>query len=107
MKKVIGDKEVVIISYRHPGLVCSVPEIFGVDNHAYCYRHLKENFSSFYSKQKGSKEKDNALQWLVKIAYARLILNTMFTCMKYVSLMMCLQHGLRKMNLNIGQCQNF
>ncbi|RVX22854.1 hypothetical protein CK203_008385 [Vitis vinifera] len=48
--KVVGDKEVVIISNRHPALLRSVPKVFGLENHAYCYRHLKENFSSFLSK---------------------------------------------------------
>ena len=73
MKKVIKDKEVVIIPNRHPSLLRSVPKIYGVDNHAYCYLHLKENFSSFYSKQNknGSKGKKNTLQWLDKIVYAR------------------------------------
>lgn len=37
-------KEVIIISGRHPALLRSVPEVFGVENHAYCYHHLKENF---------------------------------------------------------------
>ena len=49
-------------------------KIFGSKNHAYCYRHLKENFSSFLNKQnaKGCKRKENALEWLDKIAYVRL-----------------------------------
>ncbi|RVW90276.1 hypothetical protein CK203_036766 [Vitis vinifera] len=65
--------EIVIISDRHPTLVCSVPEVFGLENHAYYYRHLKENFSRFVSKQntKGNKGKENALQFLDSIAYAR------------------------------------
>ncbi|RVW69317.1 hypothetical protein CK203_062749 [Vitis vinifera] len=42
-----GEKEVVIISDKHPALLRSVPEVFGLENHAYCYRHLKENFSTF------------------------------------------------------------
>ncbi|RVW21733.1 hypothetical protein CK203_108210 [Vitis vinifera] len=72
-KKVVGDKEVVIISDRHPALLRSVPEVFGLENHAYCYRHLKENFSSFLSKHntRGNKGKENALQFLDSIAYAR------------------------------------
>ncbi|RVW94875.1 hypothetical protein CK203_034615 [Vitis vinifera] len=72
--KVVGDKEVVIISDRHPALLRSVPEVFGLENHAYCYRHLKENFSSFLSKHytRGNKGKENALQFLDSIAYARL-----------------------------------
>ncbi|XP_059591763.1 uncharacterized protein LOC100245246 isoform X1 [Vitis vinifera] len=74
LKKVVGDKEVVIISDRRPALLRSVPEVFGLENHAYCYRHLKENFSSFLSKHntKGNKGKENALQLLDSIAYARL-----------------------------------
>ncbi|RVW20025.1 hypothetical protein CK203_113603 [Vitis vinifera] len=73
-REVVGDKEVVIISDRHPALLRSVPEVFGLENHAYCYRHLKENFSSFLSKHntRGNKGKENALQFLDSIAYARL-----------------------------------
>ena len=44
------DKDVVILSDRHLGLLCSVPNLFGGENNAYCYRHLKENFSSFFNK---------------------------------------------------------
>ena len=51
LKKVVAEKEVVIISDRHPALLRSVLEVFDLENHAYCYRHLKENFSSFASKQ--------------------------------------------------------
>ena len=74
MKKVVGDKEGVIILDRHPAFLRSVPEVFGLENHAYCYRHLKENFSSFLSKHntRGNKGKENALQFLDSIAYARL-----------------------------------
>ncbi|XP_059596437.1 uncharacterized protein LOC104878009 [Vitis vinifera] len=39
LKKVVRDKEVIIISDRHPTLFRSVPEVFGVENHAYYYRH--------------------------------------------------------------------
>ena len=64
----------VILSDRHPGLLRSLLELFGEENHAYCYRHLKENFSSFSNKSntRRNKGKENALQWLDKIAYARL-----------------------------------
>ena len=74
LKKVVGDKEVVIISGRRPALLRSVPEIFGIENHAYCYHHLKEDFSSFLNKNiiRGTTGKENALQWLDNIAYARL-----------------------------------
>ena len=64
----------VILSDRHSGLLCSVLELFGGENHAYYHRHLKENFSSFFNKYNtmGNKGKENALQWLDKIAYAQL-----------------------------------
>ena len=62
----------VIFSERHPSLLRSVPELFGGENHGYCYRYLKENFSGFFNKYntRGNKGKENALQWLDKIAYA-------------------------------------
>ncbi|RVW87460.1 hypothetical protein CK203_036245 [Vitis vinifera] len=74
LKIVVGNKEVIIISDRHHALLRSVPEVFGIENHAYCYRHLKENFSSFLSKHntRGNKGKENALQFLDSIAYGRL-----------------------------------
>ena len=52
LKKFVGEKAVIIISDRDLALLCSVPKVFGLENHAYCYRHLKDNFSSFLSKQK-------------------------------------------------------
>ena len=41
LKIVIGEREVIIISYRHQGIIHSVSEIFGSENHAHCYRHIK------------------------------------------------------------------
>nr|CAN82614.1 hypothetical protein VITISV_036126 [Vitis vinifera] len=60
--------------HRHPTLLHSVPEVFRLENYAYCYCHLKENFSSFFSKHniRGNKDKENALQFLDSIVYARL-----------------------------------
>ena len=74
MKIVVGNKEVIIISDRHLALLRSVPEVFGLENHAYCYHHVKENFSSFLSKHntRGNKGKKNALQFPDRIAYGRL-----------------------------------
>ena len=64
----------VISLDRHPGLLRSVPQLFGRENHDYCYHHLKENFNRFFNKYntRGNKVKENALQWLDKIVYARL-----------------------------------
>ena len=72
LKTIFGENEVVITSDRHPALFQSVPEIFGAKNHAYCYRHLKENFSTVVTKHNtmGNKGKECALQWLDNIAYA-------------------------------------
>ncbi|RVW60120.1 hypothetical protein CK203_086578 [Vitis vinifera] len=54
-------------------LVWSVQKIMRIGNHAYCYRHVKENFSSFLNKQniRGKKGK-KMLLLLDSIAYARL-----------------------------------
>nr|CAN83241.1 hypothetical protein VITISV_000814 [Vitis vinifera] len=74
LKMVIGERDVIIISDRHQGIIRSVSEVFGSENHAHCYRHIKENFSSFLTKlnTKWRKGKENALQMLDSIAYARL-----------------------------------
>ncbi|RVW58947.1 hypothetical protein CK203_107670 [Vitis vinifera] len=74
LKGVLDGKEVVIISDRHQGILRSVSELFGTGNHAYCYRHVKENFSSFFNKQtiRGKKGKEDVLLLLDNIAYARL-----------------------------------
>ncbi|KAL6336197.1 hypothetical protein AAG906_011079 [Vitis piasezkii] len=72
LKMVIGEKDVIIIFDRHQGIICCVLEVFGSENHAHCYRHIKENFSSFLTKLniKGRKDKENALQMLDSITYA-------------------------------------
>ena len=68
---IVGENEVNIILYRHPALLRSVLKIFGVENHAYCYWHLKENFSTFISRHntRRNKGKEATLQWLDSIAY--------------------------------------
>ena len=47
---------------------------FGIENHAYNYQHVKENFSSFFNQQniRGKKGKKDVLLLLDNIAYARL-----------------------------------
>ena len=63
LKTIVRDKK-VIISYKHPTLLQSVPKIFGVENCAYCYWHLKENFSTVVTKHntRGNNGKECALQ---------------------------------------------
>ncbi|XP_019078111.1 uncharacterized protein LOC104880614 [Vitis vinifera] len=74
LKGILQDKEVVIISDRHQAILHSVSQLFGVENHAYCYHHVKENFSSYVTKHrmKGKKCKMDALLLLDNVAYARL-----------------------------------
>ena len=69
-----GEIEVIIISYRHQGIIRSVSKVFDSENHAHCYRHIKENFSNFLTKlnTKGRKRKENVLKMLDYIAYPRL-----------------------------------
>ncbi|CBI32890.3 unnamed protein product, partial [Vitis vinifera] len=70
LKQLVGEMEVVIISGRHHAIIRSVAEVFGVENHAYCLRHLKEDFS--HQLMMGREGKDNALKLLDAVAYARL-----------------------------------
>ncbi|KAL6314386.1 hypothetical protein AAG906_021444 [Vitis piasezkii] len=70
LKQLVGEMEVVIISGRHHAIIRSVAEVFGVENHAYCYCHLKEDFS--HQLMMGREDKDNALKLLDAVAYARL-----------------------------------
>ena len=71
----------VILSVRHPGLLCSVLELFGEENHAYCYRHLKENFNSFSNKfnTRGNKLKEMHCNGLIKLSMLDWRLITMLT----------------------------
>ena len=70
MKTIVSENEVIIILDRH---LRSVLEIFGAENHAYCYRHLKENFSTFILRHNTikNKGKEATLQWFDSIAYVR------------------------------------
>ena len=74
LKGVLDGKEVVIISDRHQGILRSVFELFGTKNHAYCYRHVNENFSNLFNRQNiiSKKWKEDVLLFLDNIAYARL-----------------------------------
>ncbi|XP_034678805.1 uncharacterized protein LOC117909016 [Vitis riparia] len=74
LKGILNGQEVIIISDRHQGILRSVSELFGVENHAYCYQHVKKKFSSFFNRQniRGKKVKEDVLLLLDNIAYARL-----------------------------------
>ena len=70
----VGDKKLVIISNRSQSIISSVFYVFKFDYHVHCYRHIKENFSSFLTKHntRGMKGKKNALEMLDAVACARL-----------------------------------
>ena len=74
LKGILQDKEAVIISNRHQAILRSVFQLFGVENHAYCYHHVKENFSSYMTKHsmKEKISKEDALLLLDSVVYARL-----------------------------------
>ena len=74
LKGALNGKEVVVVSNRHQGILHSVSEFFGTENHAYCYRRVKEKISSFLNRQniKGKKGKEDVLLLLDNIVYAKL-----------------------------------
>ncbi|XP_028795369.1 uncharacterized protein LOC114750897 [Neltuma alba] len=78
IKQIVGSMQLTIVSDRHNSIIGAVQVIFGCERHAYCYRHVKENFSSEYMKlnrgrrRTSENSKEDALKVLDKVAYARL-----------------------------------
>ncbi|KAK9269075.1 hypothetical protein L1049_000843 [Liquidambar formosana] len=74
LKELIGSLKITIISDRHTVLLESVGEVFGIENHSHYFTHLKENFGNQATRKNmgGKKGKEDALQLLNAIAYARL-----------------------------------
>lgn len=73
VRRVTGTRNLTIVSDPHPNIIRSVVEIFGSQNQAYCYWHLKENFGNYISKvmsrvKRSSKEE--ALKLLDGVAYS-------------------------------------
>ncbi|XP_028770193.1 uncharacterized protein LOC114727670 [Neltuma alba] len=76
IKKIVGSKPLTIVSDRHNAIIGAVQSVFGSDRHAYCYRHVKENFSAEWlklnrGKRSRTRSKEDALMLLNKIAWAR------------------------------------
>lgn len=71
-KMAISEMEVIIISDRHQGIIRSVSEVFKFEYHAYCYRHVKENFNSSLTKSNTQRRngKENASEIIKNVAYA-------------------------------------
>ncbi|XP_028753678.1 uncharacterized protein LOC114713242 [Neltuma alba] len=78
IKQIVGSMQLTIVSGRHNSIIGAVQAIFRGERHAYCYRHVKENFSSEYMKlnrgrrRTSENSKEDALKVLDKVAYARL-----------------------------------
>ncbi|XP_028784272.1 uncharacterized protein LOC114740315 [Neltuma alba] len=76
IKEIVGSVQVTIVSDRHNAIIGAVQAIFGGERHAYCYRHVKENFSAEQVKVNRGKRtsqwsKEDALKVLDRVAYAR------------------------------------
>ncbi|XP_028754382.1 uncharacterized protein LOC114713878 [Neltuma alba] len=78
IRQITGSIELTIVLDRHNAIIGAVRVIFGSDRHAFCYCHVKENFSSEWLKinrgrgRTSAKSKVDALKLLDDIAYARL-----------------------------------
>ncbi|XP_028767621.1 uncharacterized protein LOC114725290 [Neltuma alba] len=76
IKEIVGSVQVTIVSDRHNAIIGAVQAIFGGERHAYCYRHVKENFSAEQVKVNRGKRtsqwsKEDALKVLDRVAYAK------------------------------------
>ncbi|OMO65568.1 Zinc finger, PMZ-type [Corchorus capsularis] len=74
VKEIIGSVKVTIVSDRNHNIRASVAEHYGHEYHAYCYRHIKENFGDEVRKlfPRVKQAKENALKLMDAIAYARI-----------------------------------
>ncbi|XP_028800236.1 uncharacterized protein LOC114755514 [Neltuma alba] len=77
IKQIVRLMELTIVSDRHNTIIGAVQAIFGGERHAYCYRHVKENFSAQIKLNRGKrktnrKAREEGLQYLDAITYARL-----------------------------------
>nr|XP_023877093.1 uncharacterized protein LOC111989531 [Quercus suber] len=70
LKLIVGMREIAIISDRNQSLLNRLNKVFGFETHSYCYRRLKQSFSSYFQLQ--SNWEQTALQLLDDIAFARL-----------------------------------
>ncbi|XP_054817078.1 uncharacterized protein LOC129316709 [Prosopis cineraria] len=78
VREITHQVQLTIMSDRHNAIVGAVRAIFDGNRHAFCYRHVKENYSSKFTKiNRGMRRidgmtKEDALKLLDNIAYARL-----------------------------------
>ncbi|XP_054795623.1 uncharacterized protein LOC129301080 [Prosopis cineraria] len=78
VREITHQVQLTIMSDRHNAIVGAIRAIFDGNRHAFCYRHVKENYSSKFTKiNRGMRRidgitKEDALKLLDNIAYARL-----------------------------------
>ncbi|XP_025644770.1 uncharacterized protein [Arachis hypogaea] len=65
---------VTLISDRHPSIIAAVEQVYDRDRHAYCYRHVKENFYAETKKlhrEIRGEVKEDAKKLLDAVCYTR------------------------------------
>ncbi|XP_054777285.1 uncharacterized protein LOC129285571 [Prosopis cineraria] len=78
LKDIMGSLEVTIVFDRHNAIISAVEVVFRGNRHAFCYRHMKENFNAEFVKigrrrrRATTISKEDALKLLDAIAYARI-----------------------------------
>ncbi|MQM19210.1 hypothetical protein Taro_052209, partial [Colocasia esculenta] len=66
----LTERPIVFISDRAKGLKEAVPEIFPMDHHGYCLRHIKANFMTEAAARYRKALKDSLVKTLNKVAFA-------------------------------------
>ncbi|MQL71087.1 hypothetical protein Taro_003416, partial [Colocasia esculenta] len=69
-KALLTERPTVFISDRAKGLKEAVPEIFPMDHHGYCLRHIKANFMTEGAARYRKALKDSLVKTLNKVAFA-------------------------------------
>ncbi|MQL93096.1 hypothetical protein Taro_025736 [Colocasia esculenta] len=69
-KALLTERPTVFISDRAKGLKEAVPEIFPLDHHGYCLRHIKTNFMTEAAARYRKALKDSMVKTLNKVAFA-------------------------------------
>ncbi|XP_028771259.1 uncharacterized protein LOC114728511 [Neltuma alba] len=77
LKEITKSAQVTIVSDQSNAIIGAIRTVFDGERHAFCYRHVKENYSAQYVKinrdvrQTSENNKENALNLLDEITYAR------------------------------------
>ncbi|XP_016192215.1 uncharacterized protein LOC107633095 [Arachis ipaensis] len=74
LKELTGSIPVTLISDKHPSIIAVVEQVYDRDRHAYCYRHVKENFcveTKKLQKRMSGEVKEDAKKLLDALCYTR------------------------------------